>query len=247
MWAPKTLEAKKQDLDLSSSEQGSRTVTQILCDGHTLFNAVEFVKWSDEPLQIFLCEFCLSPRCGGGGCVIIRKLSDRVVIMPDMAAQSTGEWEHTEYAPPLIIRKQGSLLLNLSQWETVCAVCPEAPEIDALLPITAPELAMLYHYQTPRAFLPDPLHPENAKWDLILTSNGEDTTASIEHLKSFFVQPSNFISHDTAATLSEGYVISMFLDTSDLHEWPALSSTSKPWGYLSPDLHFKLFPKNSLA
>lgn len=243
MWTPKTIEARKQSLDLTGSGQDTRAVTQLIFDGHIVFNASEFVDWSQEPLQIFLCEACLHPGCGGGGCVVVRKLSNRVVIMPALLAQSAGEWERTEYAPPLSILKHGSFLLNYNQWKTVCELCPDAPKTEALTAITPSELAMLYHYQAPRTFLPDSLHPETANWDLILTSNGPDTATDVDHLKLLFVQPSRFTDYEIATTVPDSYTISVFLDTSDIYEWPVFSSGNERWAYIAPDLHVKFFQK----
>lgn len=240
MWTPSIIEKRSVKPDLSSSGQCSRSVTQIICDGMTLCNACEAVYWDDIPLQLVLCEACLTPHCGGGGCVAIRQLAGRIIIMPDFAGMKEGDWNLAEYSPPQIIMRNGSLLLSSAQWTTIRTICPDFPKIEALAPLSTQELVMLYHYQAPRAFLPDPFTPEQAKWDMILTSSGEDTAYDIDRLKTFFSSPETFSHYELVQPPADSYPVSMFLDLNGVLEWPVLCSGKELLGFISHDLYFRL-------
>lgn len=230
-------------LDLSSSDQGSRKVTQLVCDGEVIFNACEFIEWDDEHSQVWLCEACLVAGCGGGGRVIFRRAADKVLMMPAMAAQSKGEWERVEYAPPRVLERKGAICFASSQWSVVQSHCPEAPTLAALLPLTAPELAMLYHFQAPKAFLPDSLKSSEAKWEIIIAENGLGVPSNIDFLKGLFQPPQTYRSYDLIVPSPESYAVSVFLDTPDIQEWIVFSAGNEKLGYLNEDLHFRISQK----
>lgn len=212
---------------------------QVLCDDVIICNAVESIDWSDLPIQFFLCEDCLIPGCGGGGRVTIRYCNGEILIIPDFNAMLQGAWEETEYAPPPWMKKRGCLSFLPEHWNRLRSFCPAAPSLNAILPITTEELLRLYHFQSPRAFLPDYLTPTHVKWDLILCTNGPDSSADISNLKHLFSDPTSVSGHVFCIPAPDSYPVSAFLDLPSIAEWPIFSSEPEPVVSLSNTIHIK--------
>jgi hypothetical protein len=215
-------------------------VGQILFDGQVVCNACEAIDWSDEVPQLVLCEACLITHCGGGGCVAIRRVADKVVIMPDFVAMMRGDWECVEYAPPRLIDKKGALLMSISQWEQFRGYCAGAPTFETITSISTAELVQLYYLQAPRPFLSDPLRPVEARWDLVLCTNGDDPDKDMQYLKALFSSPTAFAGHEFSTPDKSSHTVSAFLDFHGIEEWPVFSSGPERLAYLSDELHFRL-------
>ncbi len=240
MWTPARIESRSTTLDLSASDQGLRKVRQVLCDGVVVCNAVDAIDWADLPVQWELCEACLCPGCVPGGRVALRRTDSHVLILPDFTAMSQSDWALIEHAPPGWMASQGALSFSQADWKTFRTACDGAPYLDDIAPASTAELLRLYHFQAPRAFLPDCLSPTLARWELILCTNGHDSAADLVHLKRLFSDPSAFDGHDFCLPALESHTVSAFLDVLSIEEWPLFSSEPEPAIRLSDEIHFRL-------
>jgi hypothetical protein len=240
MWKPTNIEKRSAELDLSSSGQGRVKVSQIVLDGHVLCNAYEAIDWADQPLQFQLCEACLIPRCGGGGCVALRRVDEFILITPDFRSMLGGDWESTEYAPPRIITRHGAVCLSSTQWRQLCAIAPGVPSFESISLLGTDELIYLFYFQTPGAFLHDFLHPAHAAWDNILCTNGSNSEADIAFLKCLFSAPTDFSHHERSKPAKGSFPISVFLETTIGCEWKVFTSDTPPLLWISDDLQFHL-------
>lgn len=244
MWTPNKIESRSTTFDLSASGQGHRTVRQVVCDDVVVCNAADYIDWSAHSVQFELCEACLVEGCNSGGRVAIRRLGDRVLIIPDFSAIIQGNWETTEYAPPSWMDKRGPLSFSPSNWGVFHSTCVGSPSFDSISAASTSEVLRLYHYQAPRSFLPDYLSPSRANWDLILCTSGHDPEIDLVHLKRLFSDPSTFDGHEFCAPQTDSYTVSAFLDLSSVSEWPIFSSEPDPAVRLSDDIHFRPKPKD---
>ncbi len=243
MWTPIKIESRSTTLDLSASEQGHCTVRQVVCDDVVVCNAADYIDWSAHAVQFELCEACLVEGCSSGGRVAIRRFGDRVLIIPDFAAMTQGDWETTEYAPPLWMEKRGPIAFSPSSWSVFHPACVGSPSFDSISPASTAEMLRLYHFMAPRSFLPDYLSPSLAKWDLILCTSGHDSEIDLVHLRRLFSDPSTFDGHEFCTPQPDSYTVSAFLDLSSVSEWPIFSSEPDPAVRLSDDIHFRTKPK----
>ncbi len=243
MWSPSSIEIKSANFDLSSSSCGTAKVQQVVCDGVTIVNAADYVAWDDLPIQFDLCDCCLHPGCASGGRVCVRRANHRVLILPAFDSFYAGEWEESQHGAPLWLRRRGVLSLTEDQWTTFSSPIRDAPHWSDLEHASTSDLIRLFHFQSPRLFLPDFTQPAGARWDSILCTNG-DTDIDISFLRRVFSPQISAYSHAFRSPSPESYTISAFLDGNSVEEWRLFSSEQPPALYLSDDLHIQLLPTN---
>jgi hypothetical protein len=214
-----------------------------MCDDVVICNAAERIDWSDHSTQFELCEACLIEGCSPGGRVAIRRIGDRALVIPDFTAMCQSDCDAIEFAPPRWMLTKGCISLPPPGWAEFQSVCIGAPSFDSLAPASTAELLRLYHFQAPRAFLPDYLAPALANWDLILCTSGHDSKMDLVHLRRLFSDPSTFEGHDFCTPSPDRYTVSAFLDDPSLSEWPLFSSEPDPAVCISPDIHFRPKPR----
>lgn len=239
MWTPTAIEILPATIDLRSSGQGNVEVRQWQADGVVVCNALDEMDWNMDAPQFELCEHCLTPRCSGGGRVCLRRLSGRVVLMPDFNAMKQGDWERSEYKPPRWMLQKGAMLLDVKTWEAFQRQCHDAPPAESLTDISTTELLCLYHFNAPREFLPDYLNLASSQWDKILMTNGSDPSRDLEELRRLISAPEAFAGHEFFEPDNGRNTVSIFLDAHPVIEWPALSSETLPIAYLSDGLGFR--------
>lgn len=175
--------------------------------------------------------------------MVIRRFTDRILIMPDFNGMAQGEWEECEYAPPQWMIERGPLSFSASNWSLFQKASIDAPAFETVPQASTAEVLRLYHFLAPRSFLPNHLSPSQANWDLILCTNGHDSELDLKNLRWLFTDPSCFEGHEFCTPPPESYIISAFLDTPTMVEWPIFSSETNPAIRLSDDLYVRLIPK----
>ena len=242
MWSPAQIELRGMELDLSISGQGLRAVQQLVCDGIVVGNAIDVTEWSCDSVKMWLCEACLVESCSAGGWVSIRRFGDRIFMLPEFGRMLAGEWEETEYEPPRWMAKMGALSLPLASWTVFESTGIRLPDVESIPMASTAELLRLFHFQAPRAFLPDFLSPGKANWDLILGTSGQDGDRDARLLKQLFSEPATFKDHETVTPLADACTVSVFLDLPTILEWPVFSSEPEPAVRLSEGVYFRPKP-----
>ena len=239
MWSPSTIEVKPTKFDLSSSSGCIATVQQVICDGVTIINAADHVAWDERPIQFELCNYCLVPGCASGGRVCVRRAHDRVLVLPAFDSFDDGEWDEARHGAPLWLRKHGVLSLNEDQWSRFSAPVRGAPQWSDLEHATTRDLVRLFHFQSPRLFLPNFTQPAGARWDTLLCTSG-DTDVDIAFLRKIFTPEISASSHVFCSPSPESYTISAFLEGNSVEEWRLFSSEQPHALFLADDLHVQL-------
>lgn len=247
MWTPFKVGLQSVTLDLNASGQGSQTVTQWLCDGVVVCNAVEFVNWGESAPQFDLCESCLVAGCDPGGRVVLRRVSDKVLMLPAFEEMLGEHGEPGRCSPPSWMLQRGMLLLSKEVWGVLQRSHAHTPSFESLAPVSTPELMRAFHFQAPRAFLPDYLRPSTARWELILCTNGQVSERDLTHLRTLLADPGSLKSgHEVCIPRSDSHTVSAFLDLPSNSEWPVFSSEDTPAIRLSDELYFRLSASDRL-
>src|SRR5438046_2975910 len=110
MYRPHRFTTDPITLDFSSSGQGLHPDLRLLADGELLANAVGLVDWTDDPVQVQVCEACGITHCETGGWLAFRRVGPTAVLIPAFAKMA--ENEH-EYRPSAIISQHGFVLLSV--------------------------------------------------------------------------------------------------------------------------------------
>jgi hypothetical protein len=214
-------------------------VTQVVCDDLVICNAADATEWAAKSVQLELCESCLVPGCSSGGRVMIRRVSDWVLLVPDFASMMAQGGQSAEWTPPQWMLKRGGLALSNSQWDLIKATCASAPAFDLIKLVSIEDLLRIFYFQAPREFLPDYLQPLTARWELITCTNGRDSESDLCYLKEMFAEPANFDGYDVCTPRPDSYTVSVFLDLPSDAEWPVFSSDVEPVLQLSDELCFR--------
>lgn len=100
---------RKRKLDFSSSDQGVFSATALFANDVQLINAVELLDfdYADDAVQLILCEECGITGCKPGSWASVRRIGDRIIIIPATSAMRGGEWESREYSPPTYMLTKG--------------------------------------------------------------------------------------------------------------------------------------------
>ena len=119
--------------DFTASSQMSPTWTRVSCRGLQITNSLEWVEWTENPVQVVLCDVCGQERCASGGWVHVSRL-DRHVLWS--APQATGGSPRAEEGEevPRFIRTLGAVALPVEIWNGWSAAIPEVPRADRLPP-----------------------------------------------------------------------------------------------------------------
>lgn len=242
MWTPAKVETRRVELDLSGSGQGSCVVTQAICDDLVICNAADLTEWTANSVQVELCESCLVPGCSSGGRVAIRRVSDRVLLIPDFESMTGSRGQSGEWSPPRWMVSQGVLALSRAQWDLIQVSSANAPDFDLIKHASVGDLLRIFHFQAPREFLPDYLQPLTAKWELITCTNGHNSENDLRHLKQLFSDPAHFDGCEICTPRPDGYTVSVFLDLPSDAEWLVFSSEFEPAIRLSDELYFRPIP-----
>ncbi|HET7433153.1 MAG TPA: hypothetical protein VFN10_00425 [Thermoanaerobaculia bacterium] len=94
--------------DFSSSGQTSVPWTRVRCGSHAITNSLQWVEWSENPVQVLLCESCGIEGCAVGGYVHVSRLGDYALWS---APQISDDSE-----PAQFLRTLGALAIPMATW-----------------------------------------------------------------------------------------------------------------------------------
>ncbi len=102
--------------DFSSSGQSSPRWTEVRCRGERLTNALNWVEWSENPVQVVLCEACGVTGCATGGYVHVARLDD-LVLWTAPHVDPEDEFESHQYTPSEFIVRHGAVAIPVATWD----------------------------------------------------------------------------------------------------------------------------------
>jgi hypothetical protein len=102
--------------DFSSSEQADPTWTRVVVPRGEVTNALGWIDWEGNPVQVILCEACGCAGCATGGYVHVSRLCDWLLWTTPQPAKHgpddlPGEREHP------LVRRHGGLVVPGEEWE----------------------------------------------------------------------------------------------------------------------------------
>lgn len=159
LWEVHDVSTRVATLDLRESGQGRWDATQLLFDGVVVSNALHLVDWRSEPIQVRLCESCGKPGCRDGDWVVLRRILDRLVVLP---AFEHWREEGAHMAPPTCMQEHSIPVVAGPTLPAPLRVLPAFPELE--MP-TGPELRRLLQFCAPGGFLgrwPEPVGVDRA-------------------------------------------------------------------------------------
>lgn len=112
--------------DFSSSGQPSPEWTRVKYRGVTVTNSLEHVDWTDNPVQVILCDACGHDRCASGNFVHVSRFGEYVLWTP--AQSEVHETVGREHEVPRFLRTFGALAIPAEVWRS----WPAVPAFDAL-------------------------------------------------------------------------------------------------------------------
>jgi hypothetical protein len=110
MFNPSRFTTRRATFDFSSSDGCIHQVTPLLADDQLLANAIELIDWSDDPVQVRVCEQCGFVHCEPGGWLSLRNGGSAVLLIPAFSRMAENS---SEYAPPKIVARHGFILIDL--------------------------------------------------------------------------------------------------------------------------------------
>ena len=113
--------------DFSSSGQASPDWTKVSCAGVEVCNSLEWVDWSQNPVQVRLCDACGSPGCDLGGYIHISRLGD-FVLWTTPQIDAIDEFGTPRYAPASALKHLGAIAIPADLWTRWRTVAPEVPQ-----------------------------------------------------------------------------------------------------------------------
>lgn len=83
--------------------------TRLTCNGREIANALEGAEWSENPVQVVLCDACGSEGCSPGGYVHVSRLGEYVLW-------TAPQLDDEAYEPPYFLRSLGALAIPVETW-----------------------------------------------------------------------------------------------------------------------------------
>lgn len=220
MWRIENPELRKETLDLNSSDQGWRNVTQLFTGEIKLINALELVNWDDDDSQFLICEDCAIVHCKQGDWVRVRRSDSMVLVLPSFDyVWAEVEHERHEYRPPHYLRERGIPYFDRSTFERLNAQNPEFPAFEQIRQLNIREATLLFHWTAPAQVLGVP--PQIRVNDGIITGGSKGDY--LKRLPNIIHDHYNETSNALLRPLGESdRVISIFLDAAEFIDWKAL-------------------------
>jgi hypothetical protein len=118
MWIVSELAVHPRTYSFGSSGQGVHEDLALRAGDQELVNMLRLVDWSEDPVQVTVCDACGTVGCASGDYVAVRRLGDHVAMAPPTNAYvgGAGEFEKAQYVEAWFIRKRGVPLVLVPEW-----------------------------------------------------------------------------------------------------------------------------------
>ena len=224
MWTIESVTHRESRMDLSSSGQSDRDVTEVLFNGTVVANAVELTGWGEDAFQMFVCTSCGIEHCEGGNWLTARRCGEFVLFVPAFEWMSSAGRDVMEYAPPSYISQRGVPLLGRDLFGECRRLAPHLPEFDLIQQLSRREVALALSFEAPSEVLGEPFYPPDLRRDVLIAVSDGSLSRRIQDLEA--VLSSCLEAGDLPAESSDSdltQVITFYLDVPGFKEWRPLA------------------------
>jgi hypothetical protein len=220
MWIVRELIAQSVTLDVSSSGQSNRAVTQIVADGTVFANAAELSSWGDAPVQVHLCEECGIEGCATGGWLVPRHVGVGVAFVPAFGEMLDADEEGVECAPTDF--DQGMPVFLPDDYDRLRRWCAGLPPSAAVPVLTGDELLPSLQWEAPSNVLgkfPDEVQLDQ---DLLLAASDGEISDVADMLERAIRRIDGAGRAWLAPVPAGARAVTLYLDAPGTPEWTAL-------------------------
>jgi hypothetical protein len=223
MWQPSHFTTRQITLDFSSSSGGRFHATQLYADEERIANAIELIGWSEDPVQVEVCEQCGHTHCQPGGWVSFRRCGPYVLALPAFAAMADND---REYAAPSFLLNRGLILLGEPMFSILRSLANDLPPLETLAPFTEHEAVLAYQWESPDHVLGQFPSPPALDPALVLASDPGEPGDQVQRLN--FLLAEMFGSNIPVLPRDQHTAISLYLDLPGYPIWQAFSQDDRP-------------------
>jgi hypothetical protein len=158
VWIVGNLAIRPHTYSFASSGQGAHEDLILQADDQELVNMLRLVDWSEDPVQVVVCDACGTVGCASGNYIAVRRLANYVAFAPPTRAyeHATDEAEKVQYGEPWFIRKRGTPLVPVADWERLRSDGFPLPPSESMSPLRWSEAVLAAQIEAPRRMLGDP-------------------------------------------------------------------------------------------
>lgn len=238
MWNVRRIFTREVILTLSDTADGRVPVDAIWLDDAFFANAAQLTSWNAERFQPMVCSDCGYEGCDVGGWLTLRRLGNRVAMIPDFAAMLEGELALREYGPPEVVLSRGCPVLTSAQYADLSDRIPALlPPLREIQPLSGRELAWVLQLEAPGSILGELPRAPSLLRAQVLAAAEHDLCEAVERVNTFL--SSLICSRNEVDVLPTNGArpLTLTLDTSPPEIWaPLATSHTRDFARLSPDL-----------
>jgi hypothetical protein len=222
MWHIKNPEIRKATLDFTSSDQGKPEVSQLIYDNSILMNAIEYIDFDEDAVQIIVCDHCGITQCSSGNWVCFRKSGKYILLMPTFKEIEEDSWNMTEYASPTF---KDTPYFDLKTYESLRKQITNLPNPKQIKSLKMSEAMRLVHCNFPFRFFGEPptIFIQPNKWNLAVGASEGEVKEHLETIENILKE--NYENNSPALIrkpLPNEKIIHIFLDANEFIDWQAI-------------------------
>lgn len=119
--------------DFTGSGQANPRWIRGRCEGIELFNSLEWMTWTRNPVQVVLCDACGHEGCASGGYVHVSHLGDFVLWTRPQLADESDDWLATQQERSWALKRFGAIAIPSKSWQEWRTLAP-LPAVSELAP-----------------------------------------------------------------------------------------------------------------
>jgi hypothetical protein len=232
VWEIKSASIQKAELDFRSSGQKIFEVSQLVADGVVLMNAIELTDFTENDVQLLICDRCGTIGCESGGWVGFRKSGDFILLIPAFEKMEGDDWSRTQFAPPQYLGKEGTPYFSLKTYENLCRWISLFPPTAKIKNLKMSEAMRLAQHTMPLRIFGEPpeINAQSVKFEYIIASSDGEPKENLQKIEEILRQ--NY-KNEAAAKFrqpaADEEIIYLFVDADEFTDWQAL--VKKDAGY----------------
>jgi hypothetical protein len=202
--------------------------TRVRCGSVEICNSLEWVAWSQNPVQVRLCEVCGHSDCASGGYVHVTRMPN-ALLWTTPKIDKVDQWQDAQYGPSAAVRQWGSVVVPHVMWQRWRMVIPTLPSVKDFPEATRSELADAWRGEAKGEFATTPLDNWSSllRQRIIATDHFDldDVLTDLDRLIDWLlISPDEVVVKDFHPARQVSAVIStLYTEGPPEDDWPALA------------------------